>query len=397
MNQIKQAISYVFLAIWLLACEKEPSFTPEPEVTVPSMPATPSEFFQVFEIELGAIPMVVVGKSFVQKIGEGEELDSQQEEVAWDFIVAFDRRLGKDTLRLKKSDRPFPIVLEDEEGNQWDFMGKALAGARKGQQLSPLHAGIGFAFIYGSMYEEAWIHHEESRSVPLGGASEDWLISTDYVVSAIGKDGIPAIDDPQFDIYEQNQSIPLMERMRTNDLVVVVEIEGETKVYPHYILDYHEIVNDIVGGQPITLTYCPLTGTARVYDRSDFPDQRFGVSGLLNASNLVPFDRSTESFWHQLDGVSIFGSRIGETLKPVNHLEMPWLTFTERFDKGLVLNEQTGFSRNYRQYPYGSYREEPSTIYFPINYWDRRISGKKRVFGISVGAKVYVFEPESFL
>ncbi len=110
--------------------------------------------------------------------------------------------------------------------------------------------------------------------------------------------------------------------MDPEDLLIVVQIYGALKAYPHPILDYHEIVNDEVGGHPVSVTYCPLTGTAKVWDRLGTEAYLFVFSGFLYNSNLLPFDRITQSLWHQLEGKCINGDRIREKVYLVSHVEM---------------------------------------------------------------------------
>jgi hypothetical protein len=177
---------------------------------------------------------------------------------------------------------------------------------------------------------------------------------------------------------------------------MVVSQNGETKIYPHKILDWHEIVNDKVGGVDISLTYCPLTGTGKVWKRKeeDLADG-FGVSGLLYNSNLLAFDRFTESFWHQLEGIAVFGDRRGERLDLVPFVETSWGTWRGLAQDPLVMSEQTGIDRDYTIYPYGDYKTS-DLIAYPILYDDERLSPKQRVFSIIVEGQAKVYQLTDF-
>ena len=176
-----------------------------------------------------------------------------------------------------------------------------------------------------------------------------------------------------------------------NDLVIVVSLNGETKVYPHSILDWHEIVNDVVGGEQLSITYCPLTGTAKIFKQND----AFGVSGLLYNSNVIAFDRTTESLWTQLDAQCIYGPRIGEEIETVPFVEMPWSSWRRFQSSPKVMSDDTGINRDYNEYPYGDYRET-DIVSFPLRYLDRRLPVKERVFSIIIDGQAKAISHERF-
>lgn len=121
-----------------------------------------------------------------------------------------------------------------------------------------------------------------------------------------GRDGIPAIDRPRFVMPEQALFL------NDDDQVLSVTIDGETRAYPLRILVWHEIVNDKIGTTPIAVTYCPLCGTGMVFSREvDAREVDFGVSGLLYQSDMLMYDRQTESLWSQLEMKAIAGRKVG--------------------------------------------------------------------------------------
>jgi hypothetical protein len=165
------------------------------------------------------------------------------------------------------------------------------------------------------------------------------------------KDGIPAIDAPQFvtvseaDVWLQPQ-----------EPVVLVAIDGDARAYPIQILMWHEIANDTVGGVPVAVTFCPLCNTAIVFDRR-MGEQvlDFGTTGRLRYSNLIMYDRQTESWWQQATGDAIVGAFAGAQLTFLPTAIIAWEEFFTTHPNGQVLSRETGFSRNYGSNPYQGY------------------------------------------
>ncbi len=216
----------------------------------------------------------------------------------------------------------------------------------------------------------------------------DWSIPVSQVFDGgPGKDGIPSIDDPQFSPASETNYLS------DNDLVIGVKIGNDIKAYPHPIMDWHEIVNDEVGGQPVAITYCPLTGTTIGWDRQiQGVTTTFGVSGLLFNTNLIPYDRATDSNWSQMLQESVNGELQGQRPAFVQTMETTWSTWKSMYPDALVQNRNTGFSRSYGDYPYGSYRTE-SNLLFPVENNDSRLFAKERVLGVDLpeAKKAYRF------
>lgn len=202
----------------------------------------------------------------------------------------------------------------------------------------------------------------------------------DIVSGGPPPDGIPPIDDP---VYAPISDIDFIDD--ENEGVVVVEINGEVKAYPIQILIWHEIVNDEVGGVPVTVTYCPLCNSALVFERQ-FGDRLldFGTSGELYQSALVMYDRQTESLWAHFTGQGLVGHYAGAQLELVAAQTLGWGSFTEAFPDAEVLTLDTGFSRRYGENPYEGYDDSSTNpiggfISQPI---DDQFSAKDRVVGI---------------
>jgi hypothetical protein len=225
---------------------------------------------------------------------------------------------------------------------------------------------------------------------PTGKNSKnDWLIPKSEVFDGgPGKDGIPALIEPNF--------IPAIEAgyLDDDDLVLGFVVGAEARAYPHKILDWHEIINDKVGEVSLSVTYCPLTGTGIGWNREiDGKITTFGVSGLLYNSNLIPYDRQTDSNWSQIRLDCVNGNMIGTDIETFTLLETTWKTWKEMYPSTMVISTNTGHSRDYDRYPYGSYRTNNGYLIFPVANEDKRIPVKERVHGIvaSGNAKVYPF------
>lgn len=164
------------------------------------------------------------------------------------------------------------------------------------------------------------------------------------------RDGIPALSDPQF-IRAIDET-----KIEDREPVVTVEIDGEIpRAYPIRYLTWHEIVNETVGGVPYAVTYCPLCNSAPTFDRRvDGQILTFGVTGKLRDSNLIMYDRETESWWQQATGDGIVGQFTGAELTPLPSWMESWAEFKARNPQGLVM-AQPAFPRTYGRNPYVSY------------------------------------------
>ncbi len=199
------------------------------------------------------------------------------------------------------------------------------------------------------------------------------------------KDGIPAIDHPRF--------VPVAEANRWlngREPVVALVERGEAKAYPLQILLWHEIVNDVVGGRPVAVTYCPLCNTALTFDRRlDGTVLDFGTTGRLRHSDLVMYDRRTESWWQQATGEGIVGRHAGRRLEPVSAPLVNWQTFKATYPEGRVLSRETGFDRPYGSNPYSRYDDpkgSPIAGFFRRQV-DQRLPAMERVVTVTLGGK----------
>lgn len=366
------------MAILLIAgCQQDPESAPQPSNPSGNSGAGTIKLIQE---TFNGVPVVVAG--------------SANRNIA----VAFSRQVDGATRDFTPIQGRLPVIMEDEAGNQWDVFGKATFGPDRGAQLTYINSGIGYWFTFGAFYPGLEVQGLGEKPVDLNpDTTADWRIPTAYVGQGTGFDGIPALDHPPFMVYNPiaiDPDAPFF--MEDNDLIIAVSQNGETKLYPHKILDWHEIVNDEVGGVPITVTYCPLTGTGKVWKRGHGDlEAGFGVSGLLYNSNLLAFDRSTESFWHQLEGTAVFGDRLSEKLELLPFVETTWGTWRGLAQDPLIMSEATGYDRDYSNYPYGDYKTSELVAY-PLLYDDDRLPRKQRVFSIIVDGKAKVYQLSDF-
>jgi hypothetical protein len=199
------------------------------------------------------------------------------------------------------------------------------------------------------------------------------------------KDGIPAILTPQFVDAEAAAFL------KPEDVVISVVAGGTAKAYPLRILNWHEVVNDAIAGEPIAVTYCPLTASAVVYSRSvQGRTLSFGVSGRLYQSNVLFYDHQTESLWSQLKEEAVTGSFTATPLRQVPSVMTTWAGWRAAHPDTLVLALDTGYPRDYDRDPYAAYRAS-TEVMFPVSHVDQRLGRKEKVFGLRLdtAAKAY--------
>lgn len=171
------------------------------------------------------------------------------------------------------------------------------------------------------------------------------------------RDGIPPIDRPQFERVAEAAAW-----LRPVEPVVFVQVEEDARAYPLQILTWHEIVNDVVGDLPLAVTFCPLCNTAIAFERAvDGRILDFGTTGRLRYSNLIMYDRQTETWWQQANGEAIVGELLGSRLAFYPAAILSWEEFQSNYPDGKVLSRVTGFSRPYGENPYSGYDDIHNT------------------------------------
>ena len=227
------------------------------------------------------------------------------------------------------------------------------------------------------IYPGSWKTDFSKRSVPYN----------EIFSGGVPRDGIPPLDNPSFTSVQQADAW-----LEAKEPVISFELNGEAKAYPLQILTWHEIVNDTVGGVPVVATFCPLCNSAIVFDRrlGDVVYD-FGVSGNLRNSDLIMWDRQTESWWQQLTGDAIVGELTGENLNLLPATIISWEDFRDSHPDALVLSRETGFSRNYGFNPYVGYDrvDKPPFLFFGAE--DDRLLPMERVAAFTLGDSSVAF------
>jgi hypothetical protein len=201
------------------------------------------------------------------------------------------------------------------------------------------------------------------------------------------RDGIPALDRPRF------VSAGKANFLSDSDRVLGIDHNGVRKAYAIKILNYHEIVNDRFGQEAVVVSYCPLCGTGMAFLASvDGSTHSFGVSGLLYNSDVLLYDRETDSLWSQLMKQAISGPLRGQHLQQIAMSHTRWDDWRNRHPDTLVLSTDTGSRRDYERSPYAGY-ESSTALYFPVSSMDPRYHPKELVIGVSVQGvhKAYPF------
>ena len=174
---------------------------------------------------------------------------------------------------------------------------------------------------------------------------------TEVLSGGPSKDGIPAVDSPTFESVSNADAW-----LEDVEPIIRVQLNGEAKAYPIQILMWHEITNDVVGGIPVTVTFCPLCNTGLAFQRTvDGVVLDFGTTGRLRFSNLIMYDRQTETWWQQATGEGIAGVQTGAMLEFVQAPVISWGQFKEAHPDGLVMSRETGYIRSYGNNPYIGY------------------------------------------
>lgn len=201
------------------------------------------------------------------------------------------------------------------------------------------------------------------------------------------KDGIPALDDPKFITANQAHFLS------ADDRVLGIARHSIAKAYPIAILNWHEVVNDRLGAEPIVITFCPLCGTGMAFLATiEGRTLDFGVSGLLYNNDVLLYDRQTESLWSQIMTTAITGPMKGQHLMMAPVAHTTWSDWKERHPDTLVLSLETGHQRDYDRDPYAGYTQSEHVM-FPLRFKNQRFHPKESVIGVEIGGrfKAYPF------
>lgn len=308
-------------------------------------------------------------------------------------LAVFSSKLADGTpIDFDLADVQYPNVFESTDGTVWNILGKNITDPSNVPNLVSVESQTGYWFSFSTFFPViSLVDQEEQELLETRNPSTDWLVNSEEVFRGASKDGIPAISSPKF--IAGNSGVTFINDF---ELVTVVQQGNEVKAYPHKILDWHEIVNDEIGGEPFVLSYCPLTGTSDAWKRTINGEvTTFGVSGFLYNDNLILYDRNTDSNWSQILRKSINGNLIGSEPERITIQQMTWQAAKLISNDILILSNSTGFDRNYSQYPYGDYLTSNKLLY-PISYTDNRVFSKDRVLNVSIDGKSKVYQFTDF-
>lgn len=194
------------------------------------------------------------------------------------------------------------------------------------------------------------------------------------------KDGIPSIDNPVFITQEEAAGW-----IEPAEPIIAFAHQEKARAYPLQILIWHEIVNDKIGDIPILVTFCPLCYSAIVFDRRIKNETHdFGVSGFLRHSDMIMFDRKTESLWQQFTGEAVVGDYTGTELTVLHSQIISFEQFRDAYPDGVVLSKDTGHQRAYGQNPYTGYDDINNTPFLMDNIEDNRLPPMEKVIGVRI-------------
>jgi len=199
------------------------------------------------------------------------------------------------------------------------------------------------------------------------------------------RDGIPALVDPKF------VRARAVTWLKPDDRILALQLDGVAKAYPIAILNWHEIVNDRIGERRLVVTYCPLCGSGMAFDaRVDGAPLEFGVSGLLYNSDVLLYDRRTESLWSQLLRQAVSGPLKGHRLRMLPLQHTSWRQWRKAHPHTLVLSADTGYDRDYRRDPYAGYADAKG-LYFPVDHLDPRYPPKQPTLGLELDGVFWAY------
>jgi hypothetical protein len=202
------------------------------------------------------------------------------------------------------------------------------------------------------------------------------------------RDGIPSLDNPVF-VGADDATY-----LKSRDRILGISINDVSHAYPIRVLNYHEIVNDVIGGTAVVVTYCPLCGSGTAFEAvMNGQSYEFGVSGLLYNSDVLMYDRETGSLWSQLMVQAVTGPMTGTRLQQLPLSHTSWQEWVERYPETRVLSNKTGYSRNYKVDPYPNYGRD-GRLFFPVANSSKKYRRKEIVMGLEIDGrfKAYPFK-----
>jgi hypothetical protein len=363
-------IIFILLGILLLGCSSE-------EVEVPT-PGQNLSSFSLLSRSIGDQDLVIAGSK--------------------EFCIgtSFYKMLDGELLEFVPVKQKLPYIMEDQYGRMWDMFGRS---NQTSSRLTPVTSSFGYWFGWSAVFPGIDLFNTSPPipdRIPTGG--QEWSIPYEYVFTGANFDVIEGLVYPEFIVYNQKDDIKNGFFLEDNDQVIAIPDNNSVRIYPHKILNYHEIVNDLVEGKDIAIIYSPFTSTSIVWDRNvNGRIETFGSSGMIYNNNILPFDRRTQSIWSQLLGECVSGFYRGARPGLIPHIETKWKVIKELFEKPLVLSPDTGFDFDYQEYPFEDYRTNHEYLYANnLFYSDSRLKRKEIVFGVAVENEAIAYKLEDF-
>ncbi len=252
-----------------------------------------------------------------------------------------------------------------------------LAAACTTGHSGPSARGNTDEFASTGVSQEGWKTDFSKHSIPL----------REITSGGPPRDGIPPLDKPRFVSAAEAAGW-----LKGREPVVAFTLGSEQRAYPLQILIWHEIVNDQVGDRPVTVTFCPLCNTAIAFDRRVAGRVLdFGTTGNLSKSDLIMWDRQTESWWQQATGAAIVGALTGTHLDMLPASITSFETFRSAYPGGRVLSKETGFTKPYGENPYAGYDEVGRAPFLFTGKTDGRLQPKERVVSVRIGAEAVAY------
>jgi hypothetical protein len=244
-----------------------------------------------------------------------------------------------------------------------------------------------FIFLFVLLYNfSALAQTHPTREFPKTDFDTSSIPFSEVFSGGVSRDAIPAIDNPRF-VHHSDGDLDLGEE----EPVLSLRVGGEARAYPLRILIWHEIVNDTLGGKKIAVTFCPLCNSAIIFDRSAGGKVLdFGTTGRLRNSDLLMYDRQTESWWQQVTGTALIGSLTGTKLKVIPSRLEAWKAFKKRNPEGAVLVPSNPNARPYGRNPYAEYDGSPRPFLYSGEL-PKNVPALERVLSLEDRKKAWSF------
>lgn len=248
------------------------------------------------------------------------------------------------------------------------------------------------SFVFAFSYET-----KDNRSVMLKIKTFSWNTNwnkrtieySELLSGGPSRDGIPPIDNPKFETITSAKKW-----IKDKEPVIFLKIKNSVKAYPISVLMWHEIVNDTILDKKVSVTFCPLCNSAIVFDRVlEGREYDFGTSGLLRNSDLVMYDRQTESLWQQFTGNAIVGDMVEKQLKFIPSSIVSFKEVYQNYPDAKILSKKTGYFRDYGKNPYSGYDDINQTPFLFDKENDDRLRPMQKVITISLNSvdKAYTY------